>query len=103
MDHNEDMEKVLAKRFTPAMREDLPERIIASSQKRGAQNRGGTIWLIIMRDGLLVPKPLFACIVIFALGLVMGLLGSNLAFDDAGLYMSDLVFTAEQVSEGDWL
>lgn len=91
-------------RSIPAPSSNLAERIIQASLAHQSQGRSGfDLWWRTFWDAFMLPRPAYVMAAIFALGLFMGLyvdLVNNAADTDQ---IVSLLYTAEGVTEGDWL
>ena len=102
MEHK-NLEDIMNERYIPAPSSNLAERIIEASLMHQKQGRSG--WDLFWRtfwDAFLLPKPAYVMAVIFVLGLFMGLYVDFVGAMDAETATS-FVFTADGVTEGDWL
>ncbi len=97
-------EEVMHDRFLPEPSSNLSERIIEASKLHKAQGRSGIdLWMRAFWDAFLLPHPAYVMAAIFAVGLFLGLYSEIAGSLDAGSSLSSLIYTAEDVSEGDWL
>lgn len=104
MDPDTELEEIMNKRYIPEMRSNLAERIIEASLHHQAHGKTGlSLWLNTFSDALLLPKPAYVMAMIFVLGLLLGGLSGFVDVQAVDSNVTDLVFTAEQVYEGDWL
>lgn len=99
------MEEMLNTRFVPEMRSNLAERIIDASRHHQAQGESGfVLWIYTFRDAFVLPKPAYVLTMIFIIGLLLGGVSGFMDVSTASAAdYSDLLLTAEDVSEGDWL
>ncbi|MFN3701029.1 MAG: hypothetical protein ACK4VI_05855 [Alphaproteobacteria bacterium] len=123
---DKELEQILQRRYVPEPSSNLAERIITAAaledKKRAAQAAGGVAgfgafigkigaeaqdWFGSFWDGLLLPKPAYVTMALFMLGLLLGIYTDYAEaapwIDTAQASMVDLIYTAENVSEGDWL
>ena len=103
-DSNMDLESVMQERYIPAPSSNLAERIIEASLMHQKQGRSGfDLWWRTFWDAFLLPKPAYVIAVIFVLGLFMGLYTeiASAGLDEPSA--AEMVYTAEGVTEGDWL
>ena len=104
MDPDKELEDIMKTRKIPDMRSNLAERIIEASQKHQGQGKGFfCAWLYAFGEELVIPKPAYVLAMLFVLGLLIGSLSAQSIVNDASYYATDMLFTAEEVFEGDWL
>lgn len=99
------MEEMMNARYVPEMRSNLTERIIQASRHHQAQGESGfVLWLYTFRDAFVLPKPAYVLAMIFVIGLLLGGVSGFMDVSTASAAdYTDLLMTAEDVSEGDWL
>jgi len=99
-----DLESVMQERYIPAPSSNLAERIIAASLMHQMQGRSGfDLWWRTFWAAFMLPKPAYVMAVIFVLGLFMGLYTDIASAGLSEPAAEDMVYTAEGVTEGDWL
>lgn len=97
------LEDIMEMRHIQAPSSNLAERIIQASLAHQSQGRGGVdLWWRTFWDAFLLPRPAYVMAAIFAVGLFMGLYVDivNTVDSDA---VTSMLYTAEGVTEGDWL
>ena len=105
MGPDQELDRLMHARHVPEMRSNLAERIIDAAQVQQKQGRSKPAsWLLAFNDVFMIPKPAYVMAVLFVIGIAMGvnldissLVGAE--EDVASAY----VYTAEGVTEGDWL
>lgn len=103
--HDRDFDDMMTQRYIPAPSSNLAERIIEASLMHKRQGRSGIdlIWHSFW-DAFMLPKPAFVMAVIFVLGLFMGGYTDFVnGMDSDSNALAALVFTAHDITEGDWL
>ena len=103
--NDRDFEDMLKQRYIPAPSSNLAERIIEASFMHKRQGRSGIdlIWRSFW-DAFMLPKPAYVMAVIFAIGLFMGVYADFVTgVDSDSNALAALVFTAHDITEGDWL
>lgn len=107
MDPDKKMEEIMNARYIPEMRSNLAERIIEASRHHQARGESGImLWVNTFTDAFMLPRPAYVLTMIFVLGLLLGGVsgyGNISAASEATTDYSDLLLSAEDVSEGDWL
>lgn len=100
-----DFEEVLNMRYIPAPSTNLAERIIDASLMHKKQGRKGVdLWMRSFWDAFLLPKPAYVMAAVFIVGITFGVYSEVAnAFQVDESTLSALVYTAEDVAEGDWL
>lgn len=103
---NKQMEDIMNMRYIPAPSSNLSERIIEASLLHKKKGRSGfDLWTRTFWDAFILPKPAYVLASIFVIGIVFGLyseISPAFAFE-ADIEPAALVYTAEDISEGDWL
>ena len=104
MGPDQELDRLMQKRSVPEMRSNLAERIIDTAyQQTQQERRKRKSWLHTFNDIFLIPKPAFVIAALFMIGIAMGM---SVDMSDAtiqGETVSAYFYTAETVTEGDWL
>lgn len=109
MDDTRDMndrrfEALLQSRYMPEPSSNLSERIIEAARMHRAQGRSGSgLWMRAFWDAFLLPHPAYVMAAVFAIGMFLGLYSDIAGSLDLSDSLTSLIYTAEDVSEGDWL
>ena len=103
MDPELRLNELMQARGVPEMRSNLAERIIEAAAREKSKGRSAPqAWWIAFNEAFLLPQPAYVMAVLLVLGIVMGL-GFDLSTTVEGETVSSFIYTAETVTEGDWL
>lgn len=102
--NDKELEAIMNTRYVPEMRSNLAERIIEASKHHESQGRrGASLWFNTFWDALLLPKPAYVLAGLFVLAVLLGGMNEYLVSTDGDVNLGDYIYTAEDVTEGDWL
>ncbi len=103
MDPEKQLQDLMQARGVPQMRSNLAERIIEAAEREKSKGRcAPQAWWIAFSEAFLLPKPAYVMALLLVLGIAMGL-SFDLSTTVEGETVSSFIYTAETVTEGDWL